>query len=195
MKNFLMAATALGGVVLFAGNALAASEYECRNYAQSQADAYAPNGAGRGRRRRLRRRSRCDHRRGHRRQCRDRRHRRRRWRCGGRRCGQPEQAPADLQSGLLGVHEQRSGFGPADLRLRRSRRPTTASSGGWRPAPPSTAPSSGTARTPASSRASTAPGTGAACRRQPPAGRLSDRHPTAHPRPRLMSRARSFVAR
>ena len=27
MKNFLMAATALGGVVLFAGNALAASEY------------------------------------------------------------------------------------------------------------------------------------------------------------------------
>jgi hypothetical protein len=46
MKKLLMAATALGGVVLFAGNALAASEYQCRAYAQQQADAYAPNGQG-----------------------------------------------------------------------------------------------------------------------------------------------------
>jgi hypothetical protein len=46
MKKLLMAAAALGGVVLFAGNALAASEYQCRAYAQQQADAYAPNGQG-----------------------------------------------------------------------------------------------------------------------------------------------------
>ena len=46
MKKLLMAAAALGGVVLFAGNALAASEYQCRSYAQQQADTYAPNGQG-----------------------------------------------------------------------------------------------------------------------------------------------------
>lgn len=46
MKKFLMAATAVGGIALFAGNALAASDYECRGYAQQQADAYAPNGQG-----------------------------------------------------------------------------------------------------------------------------------------------------
>ncbi len=46
MKKLLMAATALGGVVFFAGNALAASEYQCRAYAQQQADAYAPTGQG-----------------------------------------------------------------------------------------------------------------------------------------------------
>ncbi len=46
MKKFLMAATALGGVALFASNAMAASEYECRAYAQSEADHYAPNGKG-----------------------------------------------------------------------------------------------------------------------------------------------------
>ena len=46
MKKLLMAVTAVGGVMLFAGNAFAASEYQCRNYAQSQADAYAPTGQG-----------------------------------------------------------------------------------------------------------------------------------------------------
>ena len=46
MKNLLMAAAAIGGVMLFAGNALAASQYECQSYAQSQADAYAPTGKG-----------------------------------------------------------------------------------------------------------------------------------------------------
>ncbi len=46
MKNLLMAATAVGGMVLFAGNALAASDYQCRSYAQQQADAYAPTGQG-----------------------------------------------------------------------------------------------------------------------------------------------------
>ncbi len=46
MKKLLMAATALGGVALFAGNALAASDYQCRAYAQQQADAYAPTGQG-----------------------------------------------------------------------------------------------------------------------------------------------------
>ena len=46
MKKLLMAAAAVGGVVLFAGQALAASDYECRSYAQQQADAYAPNGQG-----------------------------------------------------------------------------------------------------------------------------------------------------
>jgi hypothetical protein len=46
MKKLLLAATALGGVALFAGNALAASEYQCRAYAQQQADAYAPTGQG-----------------------------------------------------------------------------------------------------------------------------------------------------
>ncbi len=46
MKNLLIAATALGGIALFAGNAMAASDYECRSYAQSQADQYNPNGKG-----------------------------------------------------------------------------------------------------------------------------------------------------
>ena len=37
MKSSLMAVTAVGGVMLFAGNAFAASEYQCRNYeAQSR---------------------------------------------------------------------------------------------------------------------------------------------------------------
>jgi hypothetical protein len=46
MKKLMMAAAAVGGVVLFAGNALAASDYECRVYAQQQADTYAPTGQG-----------------------------------------------------------------------------------------------------------------------------------------------------
>ncbi len=46
MNKLLVAATAACGVVFFAGNALAASEYQCRSYAQSQADAYAPTGQG-----------------------------------------------------------------------------------------------------------------------------------------------------
>ena len=46
MKKLLMAATALGGIALFAGNAFAASDYECRAYAQDQADASNPNGQG-----------------------------------------------------------------------------------------------------------------------------------------------------
>ncbi len=46
MKKLLLAATAVGGIALFAGNAFAASDYQCRNYAQSQADQYAPNGKG-----------------------------------------------------------------------------------------------------------------------------------------------------
>ncbi len=46
MKKLLMAATALAGVTLFAGNALAASDYQCRAYARQQADAYAPTGQG-----------------------------------------------------------------------------------------------------------------------------------------------------
>jgi hypothetical protein len=46
MKKLLVTAAALGGVTLFAGNALAASDYQCRIYAQQQADQYAPNGQG-----------------------------------------------------------------------------------------------------------------------------------------------------
>lgn len=46
MRKFLLAATAVGAVVLFAGSAFAASDYECRGYAQQQANAYAPNGRG-----------------------------------------------------------------------------------------------------------------------------------------------------
>jgi hypothetical protein len=46
MKKLLVAVAALGGVALFAGNAFAASDYQCRGYAQQQADAYAPNGKG-----------------------------------------------------------------------------------------------------------------------------------------------------
>ncbi len=46
MKKLLVAATAVGGIVLFASNAFAASDYQCRNYAQQQADAYAPTGQG-----------------------------------------------------------------------------------------------------------------------------------------------------
>jgi hypothetical protein len=46
MKKLVLAAAAVGGVTLFAGNALAATDYQCRVYAQQQADAYAPNGQG-----------------------------------------------------------------------------------------------------------------------------------------------------
>ena len=46
MKKLMMTVAALGGVTLFAGNALAASDYDCRVYAEQQANAYAPNGAG-----------------------------------------------------------------------------------------------------------------------------------------------------
>jgi hypothetical protein len=46
MKKLLLAATALAGIALFSGSAFAASDYECRSYAQQQADAYAPNGQG-----------------------------------------------------------------------------------------------------------------------------------------------------
>jgi hypothetical protein len=45
MKTVLMAAAA-GGMALLATNAFAASDYQCRVYAQQQADAYAPTGQG-----------------------------------------------------------------------------------------------------------------------------------------------------
>ena len=46
MNKLLLAVTALAGIALFSGSAFAASDYECRGYAQQQADAYAPNGQG-----------------------------------------------------------------------------------------------------------------------------------------------------
>jgi hypothetical protein len=42
----MITVAALAGVALYAGNALAASDYECRIYAQQQADQYNPTGKG-----------------------------------------------------------------------------------------------------------------------------------------------------
>jgi hypothetical protein len=46
MKIAITTAAVVGGLLLTAGTASAASSYQCQQYAQAQADAYAPNGQG-----------------------------------------------------------------------------------------------------------------------------------------------------
>lgn len=46
MKKLMLTVVAIGGIAAFAGSALAGSDYECRIYAQQQADAYNPTGKG-----------------------------------------------------------------------------------------------------------------------------------------------------
>ena len=46
MKTLFTTAALLGGILMFAGTANAASQWQCQQYAQNQADAYAPTGQG-----------------------------------------------------------------------------------------------------------------------------------------------------
>jgi hypothetical protein len=46
MKTLFTTAVLIGGMLMFAGTANAASQWQCQQYAQNQTDSYAPNGQG-----------------------------------------------------------------------------------------------------------------------------------------------------